>query len=102
MPIRWSPSRLHFKDRLHLDGRAGRDLREAEGAAGMVAVARLAVDLVEQVATAVDHQVLLIELERRIHAPQELQHLQAVERAVSVPDRIQDLDGALPGGGLTF
>ena len=55
-------SRLDFKNRLDFDSRAGGNLGETEGAAGVIAVAGLAVDFVEQVAAAVDHEMLLIEL----------------------------------------
>ena len=53
-------SRLDLEDRFDLDRDAGRQLGEAEGAAGVVAVAVLAEDFVQQVAAAVDDKVLLV------------------------------------------
>ena len=45
----------------------------------------------------VTDQVLIGELERRIHAPQELEDLQTVQRPVERMDRLEDLDPALAG-----
>ena len=62
----WAHKRLlqDFEDGFHLDGRAGGKLRETQCAPGVEAVALFAEDLVEQVGTAVDHQVLVGEIER--------------------------------------
>jgi hypothetical protein len=78
-----------------IDGRAGRLLGKTEGAAGVVPVAVLAEDLVEQVDAPVDHQVLLVELQVRIDTSQEHQHPRAVERPMGVPDGVEDFGGAV-------
>jgi hypothetical protein len=68
----------------------------------VIAVGLFPEDLVQQIGTAVDHQVLLDEVRGRVDAPQYLQHLQSIEGAVAVMHRLQNLDGALLGGFITL
>src|SRR5581483_7904192 len=78
---------------LDLDGRAGGDGGEAQGAAGMVAEIVLAEKLMQQVRGAIHHQVLIGELKRGIDAAEQLDDAQAVERAVSVVHGLQNFHG---------
>ena len=91
-----------FKDGFDFDSGAGGDLGEAQGAAGVVAVGGFAVDFVQEVAAAVDDQVLVCEIRGGVDAAQQFEDLQAVERAVEVPDGVQDLYGAVAGGFFAF
>lgn len=75
-----------FENGFHLDGGAGGELRETQCAPGMEAVALLAKDLVEQVGAAVDHQMLVGEIERRVDAAEHLDDPEAIESSVGVPD----------------
>lgn len=68
----------------------------------MIPIACLAEDLVKQVRRAIDHEVLFDILGRRVHAAQDFQHSQAIECAVRVPNRIQDLRGAVARSGIAF
>ena len=61
-----------FEDRFDLDGRAGRDLGKTQSASGMEPVGGFAVDFMEQIAATVDHKVLLVEFQGRVHATKEL------------------------------
>src|SRR5579863_5683173 len=63
----------------------------------MVAVGILPEHFVEQVGGPVDDQMLLDEIRRRIHAAEHLDHLQSIQSAVPVSNRLQYLDGTLPG-----
>jgi hypothetical protein len=62
----------------------------------VVAIALLAEDFVEEVGAAIDDEVLVGVLERRVHAAEDLDHPQAVEGAMGVPDGVQDLLRAVP------
>ena len=68
----------------------------------MVAVAGLAEDFVEQVGCTVDDEMLLVELKCRVHAAQHLDHAQAVERAMGIPDGAEDFLGAVLCGGIAL
>ena len=61
-----------FEDRFDLDGRAGRDLGKPQSASSMEPVGGFAVDFMEQIAATVDHKVLLVEFQGRVHATKEL------------------------------
>ena len=87
----------HLKDRLNLDGSAGGELGEAEGTAGVVAVAFFAKDLVEEIGATVDDEMLVGVVERGIDAAEHFDDLQSIERAVCVPDGAEDLFGAVLG-----
>ena len=56
----------------------------------MVAVAVLAVDFVQQIARAVDDEVLVSEVRRRVYAAEQLDDLEPVDRTVRVVDGVQD------------
>ena len=77
---------LDLEDRLDFDRRTGRESCKAEGAAGVEAVAFPAEDFVLQVGGSVDHALLLVQFGRGVHAAEDFDDAQAVERAVSVPD----------------
>ena len=77
---------LDLEDRLDFDRRTGRELCKAESAAGVEAVAFPAEDFVQQVGGSVDHALLLVQVGRGVHAAEDFDDAQAVERAVSVPD----------------
>lgn len=68
----------------------------------MVAVGGFAEDFVEQVRGAVDHQVLVRERRGRVDAAQDLEHPQAVERAVGLVHGAEDLHGALASRFVAF
>ena len=87
---------LDLKDRLDFDGYAGGQLGEAEGAAGVVAIALLTEDFVEEIGAAIDDEVLVGVLERRVHAAEDLDYPQAVEGAMGVPDGVQDFLRTVP------
>ena len=57
----------------------------------------LAIQLDEQVRRPVDHQVLLDEVLRGIHAAEHFQQAQAIECAMGVPHRSQNLLRAIAG-----
>ena len=61
----------------------------------MVAVAVLAVNFVEQIAGAVDDEVLIGEVRRGVHAAEEFDDLQTVDGAVRVVDGVQDFFRAI-------
>ena len=56
----------------------------------MVAVAVLAVNFVQQIARAVDDEVLVSEVRRRVYAAEQLDDLEPVDRTVRVVDGVQD------------
>ncbi len=68
----------------------------------MVAIGRFAEDLVNQVAEAIDDQMLVGVFERRVDAAKHLEHAQIVERAVRVPNRAEHLDGTISSGVVTL
>ena len=56
----------------------------------MVAVAVLAVNFVQEIARAVDDEVLVSEVRRRVYAAEQLDDLEPVDRTVRVVDGVQD------------
>src|SRR5262249_36086155 len=87
----------NLKDGLDLDRNAGGQGRETQGAAGVVAQGVLAEELVKEIGGTVDDQVLVGEVRRRVHTPQELQHAQPIERSVGLADRLKYLDSTFSG-----
>ena len=75
---------------------------KSPGAAGVVAVAVLAVEFVQQIRCAVDDEVLLNEIRRGVDATEQLDDAEPVERAVGLADRAQNLDGAVFRGGVAL
>ena len=69
-------------------GRAAKPRR----ASGVVPVCLFAVQLVQQIRSTINHQVLVGEFQRRIHAAQQFDDLQTVQRAVMAPHGIEDFD----------
>ena len=61
----------------------------------MVAVAVLAVNFVQQIARAVDDEVLVSEVRRRVYAAEQLDDLEPVDRTVRVVDGVQDFFRAI-------
>lgn len=68
----------------------------------MEAVAGFAEDFVEEVGGAVDDEVLFDELGGGVDAAEDFEDAEAVEGAVGVPDGVEDLGGAVAGGGVAF
>ena len=94
---------LHqFENCLDLNRRAGGELGETQRAAGVVAVAVLAKDRVEQIRGAVDHEVLVRELQGRIHTAEHFDHPQTVERAMGLPGGTQDFLRAVLRRGVAL
>ena len=87
-----------FKDRFNLDGGAGGNAGESKCAAGVITVAVLAENLVQQVGGAVDDQVLLNKIRRGIDTSQQLDDPQSIQGAVRLMNRLQNLDSAILGG----
>lgn len=92
-----NPLVLDFEDGFDFDSGSGGDGGEAERAAGVVAVVVLAEDLMDQIRSAVDDEVLFDELAGGVDASEELENAQAVESPVSRVDGAEDLDRAVFG-----
>jgi len=89
-----------FENGLHFDCCTRGKLRETESAACVEAVAVLAEDLVQQVRTPVNDEMLLGKFARGVYATENSHHSKAVERPVCVPDGIEHLLCAISSSGV--
>lgn len=86
-----------FEDGLDFHGCAGGELDKAEGAAGVIAVAILAENFMQQVGATVDDEVLIGVVEGGVHAAEDFDDLEAVEGAMGIPDGAKDFFRAVFG-----
>ncbi len=68
----------------------------------MEAVAFPDEDFVQEVGGSIDDEVLFLEFERGVHAAEDFDDAQAVERAVRVPDGAEDFFRTVFRGGVAF
>ncbi len=52
----------------------------------------------EQIAAAIDYEMLFMEFESRIHAAQQFENSQAIQRSVKIPNRVIGFYGAFSSG----
>ncbi len=91
-----------FEDGLDFHGCAGGELGKAEGAAGVIAVAILAENFMQQVGATVDDEVLIGVVEGGVHAAEDFDDLEAVEGAMGIPDGAKDFFCAVLGGSIAL
>ena len=91
---------FRFKNSLDLHRDSGRKRGKAHGGAGMIAVAVLAEDFMQEIRGAIDDKMLFDKIRRAVDTSQQFDHPDRVERSGHPAEALQEFDRHLVGRGL--